>query len=201
MTPRLVLIVGPTAVGKTSIAMSLYDRLGGAEAAQLISVDSAMIYRGMNIGSAKPTDEELIQYPHALVDIRNPNEPYSVADFVEDADKAVTAALSQGRHAILVGGTMLYAKRFVEGIADLPEADEKTRTQLKLEFEQKGGEALYQELKSLDPVAAAEIHPNNPQRLLRALEVTRMTGSPISDLWIKQKGEAVEARLGQRPRI
>ena len=136
MAPRLVLIVGPTAVGKTSIAMSLYDALGGASAAQIISVDSAMIYRDMDIGSAKPSKAELERYPHALVDIRDPNEAYSVADFVRDADEVVLNAMAQGKHAILVGGTMLYAKKFVEGIADLPEADEATRAQLQIEYEQ-----------------------------------------------------------------
>ena len=201
MAPRLVLIVGPTAVGKTSIAMSLYDELGGASAAQIISVDSAMIYRDMDIGSAKPSKAELERYPHALVDIRDPNEAYSVADFVRDADEVVLNAMAQGKHAILVGGTMLYAKKFVEGIADLPEADEATRAQLQTEYEQQGGERLYAELQSVDPLAAEEIHPNNPQRLLRALEVVRMSGSPMSDLWEKHKGADVRERIGQQPLI
>ena len=201
MTPQIVLIVGPTAAGKTAIAMSLFDAVGGAQCAKLISVDSALVYRGMDIGTAKPTADELARYPHALIDIKEPNEVYSVADFVRDADREVQTALDAGQHAILVGGTMLYAKKFIEGIAELPEADTTLRSHLQEEYESQGGERLYAELERIDPQAAAEIHPNNPQRLLRALEVIRLTGSPISALWASQQGESVEHRLGLAPHV
>jgi len=180
---HIVLVTGPTAVGKTDVACAVADHLGGAGHVCLISVDSAMVYRGMDIGSAKPTAAEQQQYPHALIDIRDPEDTYTAADFVADADMRVNQALAEGRLPVLVGGTMLYAKRFVEGIADLPGADPEIRAALTAEFEQQGGARLHAELAALDPVAAAKIHPNNPQRLLRALEVVRVTGRPLSAQW------------------
>ena len=192
----IVAIIGPTAVGKTAVAMALQDMLGGPGAAALISADSAMVYRGMDIGSAKPTPQELQSHPHDLIDIRDPWEPYSVADFVDDADRAVQRHLQAGRLPILVGGTMLYVKRFVAGIASLPAADAPMRVALQREFDEHGGQALHDELRRADPEAAAQIHPRNPQRLLRALEVIRLTGRPMSAQWQEGQGATAAQRLG-----
>ena len=194
-TRRVVLITGPTAVGKTDIACAVADLLGGIERVSLISVDSAMVYRGMDIGSAKPTPAELRQYPHALVDIRDPEDTYTAADFVADADECVNAALRSGRLPVLVGGTMLYAKRFVEGIADLPQADADLRAELEQIFKSQGGAELHAELSAIDPAAAANIHPNNPQRLIRALEVVRLTGRPMSEQWRELSSPGAVERL------
>jgi tRNA dimethylallyltransferase len=154
-----------------------------------------MVYRGMDIGAAKPTEEERRRYPHALIDIREPEDTYTAADFVADADRCVNEAFSANRLPVLVGGTMLYAKRFVEGIAELPEADPQLRASLTAAYEQDGGAALHAKLLALDPVAAANIHPNNPQRLLRALEVVQVTGRPISEQWQELSGQNAVERL------
>lgn len=178
-----MILVGPTAVGKTDVACAVQDRLGGADRVQLISADSAMVYRGLDIGAAKPDAATLMRHPHALIDIRDPEHPYTAADFVADADQAVHTAFAAGRLPLVVGGTMLYVKRFVEGIAKLPQADPALRAELERQFEQRGGDALHAELTALDPTAAANIHPNNVQRLLRALEVVRLTGQSLSRQW------------------
>jgi tRNA dimethylallyltransferase len=196
MAGQVILLVGPTAAGKTAAAMKLYDVLGGAQHAHLVSVDSALVYKGLDIGTAKPTPDDLANYPHALIDIRDPVTPYTVADFVSDADREVLSALGHGRTVILVGGTMLYAKRFIAGIAALPKADAGVRSLLQQELTEKGAQALWTELESRDPEAARGIHPNNPQRLLRALEVIRMTGEPISVLWQRNSGATAVERLG-----
>jgi tRNA dimethylallyltransferase len=184
-------LVGPTAVGKTAVALALAARLP----VDLISLDSAMVYRGMDIGTAKPSAEVLKRFPHALLDIRNPTESYSAASFLNDADQAVTLALARGRLPVLVGGTMLYLKSFREGLALLPEADPGLRAQIQQEAQRFGWQALHDELTRFDPRAAAGIHPNNPQRLIRALEVFRSTGLPISDFWQQQKDQNVGHRL------
>jgi tRNA dimethylallyltransferase len=149
----------------------------------------------MDIGTAKPSPAELARFPHALVDIRDPGEPYSVADFVADADAAVREALAAGRVPLLVGGTMLYLRAFREGLADLPRADARVRMALEGEAAERGLAALHAELARADPQAAAQIHPNNPQRLLRALEVLRGTGRPISSWWREQGATGVRERL------
>ena len=195
MQRRIVLIIGPTAVGKTDVAMALQDLLGGRQAAQLISADSAMVYRGLDIGSAKPNATELAAYPHELIDIREPEDAYTAADFVADADRCVEHAFDRGQVPILVGGTMLYAKRFIEGIAELPSADAQLREELQQQFEEKGGVQMHAELNAIDPAAAAKIHPNNPQRLLRALEVVRLTGRPLSAQWQEFASPPAAARL------
>lgn len=192
-SPATVLaLVGPTAVGKTDVALALAERLP----VDLISLDSVMVYRGMDIGTAKPSAEVLERFPHALLDIRDPAESYSVASFLHDADQAVNVALQRGRLPVLVGGTMLYLRSFREGLARLPEADPGLRAQIQQEAERVGWQALHDELAGADPQAAAGIHPNNPQRLVRALEVLRSTGRPISDFWRQQKDQQVGRRLG-----
>ena len=193
----VVLLLGPTASGKTSLAMAVQDHMGGSHRVQLISMDSALVYRGMDIGSAKPTKQELAHYPHRLIDIRDPAEPYTAADFVTDADEAVREAVAAGQHALLVGGTMLYARCFQFGIADLPESDPSVRESLASRWQREGGEALYQELQDLDPEAASGLDANNRQRLLRALEVIHSTGRKISDLWRENAGQDASTRLGQ----
>ena len=190
--PRVLAIVGPTASGKTGAALRLADEFPLA----LISLDSAMVYRDMDIGTAKPSPEELERFPHALVDIRDPADVYSVADFLADADAAVRAAHQAGRIPLLVGGTMMYLRAFREGLASLPSADAATRAELEREAEERGWSALHAELARVDPEAAARIHPNNPQRLQRALEVFRVSGRPISSWWREQAATGVTERLG-----
>lgn len=193
---RGVIILGPTAIGKTGLAMRLQDQLGGPSKAQIISVDSAMIYRGMDIGTAKPTAAELTNYPHKLIDLRDPVEPYSVADFVRDADAEVNRCKASAKVPILVGGTMLYIARFLRGITQLPSADQTMRDQLREELASVGASTLYAELQQRDAVAAELIHPNNHQRLLRALEVLRITGSSLSEQWEEQVAATSHDRLG-----
>ena len=188
----MIALTGPTASGKTQAAMALADRYP----ISLISMDSAMVYRGMDIGTAKPSPEELEKYPHALIDVRSPHETYSVAEFVDDADEEVRRILATGRIPMLVGGSMLYLKAFREGIAPMPAADQKIRQQLSDEARRLGTEALYERLQKLDPRAASRIHPNNFSRIQRALEVIALSGAPISEHWLDAKD--VQERLGIR---
>ncbi|MFK7912474.1 MAG: tRNA (adenosine(37)-N6)-dimethylallyltransferase MiaA [Pseudomonadales bacterium] len=188
----VLLLMGPTASGKTALAMALADRLPVA----LINMDSAQVYRGLDIGSAKPDAAELARYPHALLDVRDPAEPYSAADFVSDADALVSAAWDAGRLPVLVGGTMLYGRAFLDGLADLPEASPEVRAAIAARAKASGWPALHAELAERDPQAAAGIHPNNHQRLQRALEVLAVTGEPLSTLWRTRSGQAATLRLG-----
>ncbi len=165
-------------MGKTEIAMRIADRLP----VDLISVDSALVYRGMNIGTAKPSPETLARYPHALIDIVDPEQPYSVAQFVHDCTGAIEASHARGRTPLLVGGTMLYFKRLLDGLADLPEADPDCRRELDAQALRVGWPEMHRELTRVDPDAAARIAPNDAQRIQRALEVYRLTGQPISAL-------------------
>jgi tRNA dimethylallyltransferase len=177
--PPAIFLMGPTASGKTDLAIELCRRLP----CDIISVDSAMIYRGMDIGTAKPSPGELAEAPHRLIDICDPAETYSVADFRRDALAAMADISARGRVPLLVGGTMMYFKALQQGLSSLPSADPVLRRQLETQAEKQGWESLYRELEEKDPVAAGLIHPNNRQRLLRAIEVIRLTGQPISRLW------------------
>ena len=183
--------MGPTAAGKTDVALALAARADVA----LISVDSAMVYRGMDIGTAKPDAATLARHPHALIDVRHPAEPFSAADFVAGADAAVTAALERGQLPVLVGGTMLYFKAFRDGLSALPSASAKTRATLAERAALVGWPALHAELAKVDATAAQRIHPNDPQRIQRALEVFETTGRPLSE-WQRQAGVPVRERLG-----
>lgn len=174
----LICIVGPTAAGKSDIALRLADAFG----AELVSVDSALVYRGMDIGTAKPTAAERAAVRHWLIDTVEPTQPYSAAEFVADAEQAIADIEARGRVPLLVGGTMLYLRALLQGLSDLPAADPDLRAQLGHELSTRGAAALHAELAGIDPAAAARIHPNDPQRLLRALEVYRLTGTPISSL-------------------
>lgn len=185
-----LLLMGPTASGKTDLALALAERYPVA----LISVDSAMVYRGLDIGSAKPSAAVLARHPHALVDIRDPIEPYSAADFRRDALAAMAAARAAGRVPLLVGGTMLYFKVLEQGMAAMPASRPEVRRALEQRLEEEGSGALHEELSQQDPVAAAGIHPHNRQRLLRALEVQAISGQPISWWWRQAETEPTATR-------
>lgn len=180
----VIFLMGPTASGKTALAMALHQALP----VEIISVDSALIYRGMDIGSAKPTADELTQVPHHLIDIRDPAESYSAADFRSDALRLIADIQHRGNIPLLVGGTMLYFKALLDGISPLPEAQPEVRQQLEQEAEKLGWAELHRQLAEVDPVSAARIHPNDPQRINRALEVYRITGQSLTEL-TAQKGE------------
>ncbi|MGM0766912.1 MAG: tRNA (adenosine(37)-N6)-dimethylallyltransferase MiaA [Pseudomonadota bacterium] len=183
--PPAIFLMGPTASGKTDLAMALCEQLP----CDIVSVDSAMIYRGMDIGTAKPSADELARAPHRLIDICDPAERYSAADFRRDALEEMAAITRAGRIPLLVGGTMMYFKALLHGMSDLPSADPALRRALEQEAETHGWAVLHDELKTRDPVAAELIHRNNRQRLIRALEVIRLTGKPISELWQVQASD------------
>jgi tRNA dimethylallyltransferase len=174
----LICILGPTAAGKSDIALRLADEFG----AEIVSVDSALVYRGMDIGTAKPTVAERASVRHWLIDLIEPTEPWSAAEFVVDAEAAIADIEARGRVPLLVGGTMLYVRALLQGLSDLPAANAEIRAQLVVELSDRGAADLHAELARIDPAAGARIHPNDPQRLLRALEVYRLTGTPISAL-------------------
>lgn len=174
--PPAIFLMGPTAAGKTDLALELADALP----CELVSVDSALIYRGMDIGTAKPDRATLARYPHRLIDIRDPAESYSAAEFRADALAAMAEITARGRIPLLVGGTMLYFKTLLEGLADMPSADPQVRAELEARAVAEGWEALHRELAAVDPESAARIHPNDPQRLIRALEVYRLSGESMT---------------------
>lgn len=176
--PTAIFLMGPTASGKTALASALYKHLP----VDVISVDSALVYRGMDIGTAKPTAAELLDTPHRLIDIRDPAESYSAADFRADALKEMADIVAAGRIPLLVGGTMLYFKALLEGLSPLPPADSAVRERIEQDAERLGWGALHQQLLQIDPVAGARIHPNDPQRLSRALEVFYISGKTLTEL-------------------
>ncbi len=167
---------GPTASGKSSLAEKLLEQFD----VELISVDSALVYRGMDIGSAKPDAETLRRCHYHLVDLIDPEDSYSAAKFVTDANALIVEIQARGRIPVLVGGTMLYFRALTQGLSDLPSTDPALRAELLYELETRGLSALHAELAQVDPIAAARIHPNDPQRTVRALEVFRQTGLPLS---------------------
>jgi tRNA dimethylallyltransferase len=170
--------MGPTAAGKTDVAVALVER-GPFE---IVSVDSAMVYRGMDIGTGKPEPAVLARAPHRLVDIRDPDQPYSAAEFARDAHEAIAAIRERGRVPLLVGGTGLYFRALRQGLSPLPQADARVRARLEARAEREGWPALHRALARVDPAAAARIHPNDPQRIQRALEVHAITGRAMSEL-------------------
>ena len=189
--PRAIFLMGPTASGKTALAVELRRRY----AVDIISVDSALVYRGMDIGTAKPDKKTLSIAPHALIDIREPTQSYSAAEFREDALAEMERITRAGRTPLLAGGTMLYFRALSRGLADLPSADPEVRAALEAEAEQKGWAALHERLARLDPVVAGRIHPNDPQRIQRALEVIEITGRPMSELQAEQEAAALHYRV------
>ena len=188
MPNPIICLMGPTASGKTALALQLAKQLP----VEIISVDSALVYRGMNKGTAKPTAAELAQVPHHLIDIRNPEEPYSAAEFAKDATLLVAEIQARGCIPLLVGGTMLYFKALQQGLAPLPSADLAVRAALEVDLATYGVEMLHQRLAAIDPESAARIHPHDPQRIQRALEVYQTTGQPLSALYAQQEVLAVK---------
>lgn len=176
MKPLALALMGPTAAGKTDLAIALHER-GNAD---IISVDSALIYRGMDIGTAKPSKEELQRAPHRLIDICDPADAYSAADFVRDAKVAMADIVAAGRTPLLVGGTMLYFKALLEGLSPMPPSDPVVRAEIEAEATRLGWPALHAQLAKADPECAARLHPNHSQRISRALEVFRISGTPMS---------------------
>ena len=190
--PQAIFLMGPTASGKTALAINLRKTLP----VELISVDSALIYQGMDIGTAKPTAEELAQAPHRLLDILDPAQAYSAADFRRDALAEMAEITAAGRIPLLVGGTMLYFKALLEGLSPLPSASPEVRERIEKQAAEQGWDALHRELALVDPVAAARIHPNDPQRLSRALEVFFISGKTLTEL-TQTSGEALPYQVHQ----
>ncbi len=178
----VVLLMGPTGAGKTDLAMQLCDRFAARRPLEIVSVDSAMVYRGMNIGTGKPDAATLLRYPHHLVDILDPSQTYSAGQFVRDAHRLILEIHARGHMPLLVGGTMLYFRALRRGIAELPAADAQIRAALSAEAEIAGWPALHAQLAAVDPQAAARILRGDGQRIQRALEVFRITGRSLSDL-------------------
>ncbi len=176
--PLAICLMGPTASGKTDLAIALRQHLP----VDLISVDSALIYKGMDIGTAKPSAAEQAAAPHRLIDILDPAQSYSAADFARDALREMAEIHQSGRIPLLVGGTMLYFKALLEGLSPLPSADPVVRRDIEREAEERGWQALHDQLASIDPTSAQRIHPNDPQRLSRALEVYKISGQTLTAL-------------------
>lgn len=184
--PQAIFLMGPTASGKTDLAIALRQTLP----VEVISVDSALIYKGMDIGTAKPSQAELALAPHRLIDILDPAESYSAMNFRADALKEMADITASGRIPLLVGGTMLYYKALIEGLSPLPSADPSIRAEIEQRAEQQGWAALHQELLKIDPVAGTRINPNDSQRINRALEVFYITGKTMTELTAEQ-GESL----------
>jgi tRNA dimethylallyltransferase len=176
--PRAIFVMGPTASGKTALAIELRKHLP----VELINVDSAQIYRGLDIGSAKPDAATLAAAPHRLLDIRDPAQAYSAAEFLADAKSEMDNIVAAGKVPLLVGGSMMYFKVLLEGLSDLPEANQQVRAEIEQQAALEGWPALYRELESVDPETASRLHPNHSQRIQRALEVYRLSGVPLSSL-------------------
>ncbi len=174
--PPVIALMGPTASGKTDLALALADTLNG----EIISVDSALVYRGMDIGTAKPDAAQRERVPHHLIDICDPARPYTAADFVRDAADSIDAVRARGRLPILAGGTMLYFRALLEGLSPMPASDAAIRAAIEQEAAERGWPAMHQALQQVDPDTAARLHPNHSQRISRALEVYRATGVALS---------------------
>jgi tRNA dimethylallyltransferase len=185
--PSAIFIMGPTASGKTDLAMALRQYLP----VDIISVDSAQIYRNLDIGSAKADAATLRKHPHRMIDIRDPSHAYSVAEFVVEARQHMANITAAGRIPLLVGGTMLSFKMLFDGLSDLPEADQKVRQEIQLQADSVGWGMVYRELQKVDPLTASKLHPNHSQRIQRALEVYKLTGVPLSTLQLESRGMGV----------
>lgn len=175
--------MGPTASGKTALAMELYDQLP----CEIVSVDSAMIYRDMDIGTAKPDSEMLVRYPHRLIDLCDPSEAYSAAEFRRDALAEIKRIRGEGKIPLLTGGTIMYFHALQNGLADLPEADPQVRERILQQAETEGWAAIHARLAEVDPQSAQRLNPNDSQRLQRALEVYEVSGRTMTELWAEQE--------------
>lgn len=189
--PIAICVMGPTAAGKTDLAVALHQQLG----CELISVDSALVFRGMDIGTAKPSAAELQIAPHRLIDVIEPNEAYSVARFRKEALLEMDEITAIGRIPLLVGGTMLYFRALENGLADLPASNPIIRAKLDVQAAELGWAAMHQRLSKVDPVSAARIHPNDPQRIQRALEVYEISGKTMTDLHSAAQAQILPYRL------
>lgn len=196
--PPVVCLLGPTASGKTAAALALAQRWP----VEIISLDSALVYRQMDIGTAKPSAEELAAAPHHLIDIIDPADSYSAAQFVTDATRLIGEIRARGRQPLIVGGTMLYYKALTQGLNDLPQADATLRAELDAMAARRGWPALHAMLAEIDPVTAARLAPNDAQRIQRALEIHRLTGQPMSALLARQAdARAFEGEADHRYRV
>ncbi len=178
--PRHVALVGPTASGKTGAALAIAQALQAHGGAELISMDSALVYCGMDIGTAKPSASELAQVPHHLINIRDPLNAYSAAEFARDAQRLIADISARGKLPLLVGGTMLYYKALINGLDDMPPANPALRADIEAQARALGWPALHQQLQGFDPLTAARLAPHDSQRISRAIEVFRLTGQPLS---------------------
>jgi tRNA dimethylallyltransferase len=185
-----IALVGPTASGKTAAALALADSLRPQGGAEIISIDSALVYRGMDIGTAKPSREELAAVPHHLIDTLDPLDSYSAAEFAKDATGLIQDIRARGKTPLLVGGTMLYLKALLEGLNDMPPADPEVRAQIHARAAQLGWPALHAELAQVDPQTAARLAPGDSQRIGRALEVWTATGQSLSSFHQSAKASA-----------
>ncbi len=190
-SPKAIFLCGATATGKTGLAIDLVKHFP----VDIISVDSAMVYRGMDIGSAKPEAEVLLQAPHALVDIRDPEDSYSAADFSRDAHASMKSSWAAGRIPLLVGGTMLYFNSLEQGLSQMPAADHQLRASIDKRATAEGWPALHAQLQGLDPVAAARIKCNDRQRIQRALEICLISGESMTSLQAKESKTPLSANL------
>ena len=178
--PTAIALAGPTASGKTAAAFAIAERLAPRRPVEIISVDSALVYRGMDIGTAKPTPSELASVPHHLIDIRDPLQAYNAAEFVADAERLMFEITARGHLPLLVGGTMLYFKALFDGLDAMPKADATVRAAVEAEAAARGWPAMHALLAQVDPVTAARLEPADAQRVQRALEVYRVSGQPLS---------------------
>src|SRR3990167_9215191 len=186
MMQPIICLMGPTASGKTQLSVKLVQQFPF----EIISVDSAMVYRGMDIGTAKPTDDILKIAPHRLINIREPENAYSAAQFRQDALREIHAILAQHKIPLLVGGTMLYFRALQQGLSDLPSADEKVRKKISEKAMESGWPALHDYLTTIDPLVAVRIHPHDSQRISRDVEVYELTGKNLST-WQEESGQAL----------
>lgn len=191
LLPKAIFLMGPTGTGKTDLAVAIRQQLP----VEIISVDSALVYKNMNIGTAKPDADILKRAPHRLIDFLDPVQAYSAAEFREDALREMAEITAKGRIPLLVGGTMLYFRALEQGLSELPSADPMIRARLIAEATQTSWQALHERLQQIDPDAAARIHPNDPQRLQRALEVYELTGENLTSLQQKLRFEACPYQL------
>ena len=191
LRPRAIALMGPTASGKTAYALALAQRLGG----EIVSVDSALVYRGLDIGAAKPTPAEQARVPHHLIDLRDPWQPYSAADFAADARRAIDDIVARGKLPILAGGTGLYFRALLDGLAEMPDADAAVRARIAVEAAALGWAALHARLAAVDPQAAARIHATDAQRIQRALEVHTLSGRPISAWQREARGQRLPLKV------
>jgi tRNA dimethylallyltransferase len=193
-SPIAIFIMGATATGKTDLALAVFNELSS----ELISVDSALVYRGMDVGTAKPDAQTLRKFPHHLIDIIDPADVYSAGQFREDALQRIQQTVTNQRTPILVGGTMLYFNALQKGMANMPEVDDSVKQAIETEAKTKGILAMHERLKSVDAVSAKRIHPNDPQRIKRALELYDFTGKTLTEFWSEQAQNKADSSFPYR---